>query len=130
MRQNIRFPNLKSQVLNLKFQIAVLTALSCILITIPKVSAQTAGAPKAQSSEPSTKSAAPSAPKPGSLEDKVEKYLRNMYAWGPQYEIKFGPTKPTAIPNLLEISVTVGLEGQSDTAIRVRDNRRQIYFPR
>jgi len=40
-----------------------------------------------------------------------------MYAWGPQYEIKLGPTKPTAIPNLLEIAVTVGLQGQSDTAV-------------
>ena len=117
MRQNIRFLNLKSQILNFKFPIAVLTALSCILITIPKVSAQTAGAPKAQSSAPSTKSAAPSAPKPGSLEDKVEKYLRNMYAWGPQYEIKLGATKPTAIPNLLEVAVTVGFQGQSDTAV-------------
>jgi protein-disulfide isomerase len=54
---------------------------------------------------------------PGPIEDKVEKYLRNVYAWGPQYEIKLGPTKPSPIPDLLEVPVTVGLNGQSDTAI-------------
>ena len=117
MRQDSRFPNLKSQILNLKFQIAVLTAVSCILTCAPRMRAQTPAAPSAQSSAPSAKSPAPSTPKPGSLEDKVEKYLRNMYAWGPQYEIKLGPTKPTAIPNLLQIAVTVGLQGQSDTAV-------------
>ncbi len=40
-----------------------------------------------------------------------------MYAWGPQYEIKLGPAKPSPIPDLLEIPVTVALQGQSDTAV-------------
>ena len=66
---------------------------------------------------PSVQSPSTLAAKPGSLEDKIEKYLRNMYAWGPQYEIKLGPAKPSPIPDLLEVPVTVGLNGQSDTAI-------------
>jgi len=112
----IRFSKFDFQISNLKFPISLLAVL-CFVITIPKVSAQTADAPKAQSSAPSAQSPASSATNPGLLEGRVEKYLRNMYAWGPQYQIKFGPAKPTQIPNLLEISVTVGLNGQSDTAI-------------
>src|ERR1700676_1631847 len=125
MRQNNRtcmpayisrfsIPNFK--ISNLKFPIFLLATLCCV-ITIPKVSAQTAGAPKTQSSAPSAQSPASPASSPASLEGKVKKYLRNMYGWGPQYEIKLGSAKPTPIPNLLEISVTVDLQGQSDTAI-------------
>jgi protein-disulfide isomerase len=104
------------QISNLKLPIFLLATL-CSVIIIPKVSAQTTGAPKTQNSAPPAQSSASSASNAGSLEGKVEKYLRNMYAWGPQYEIKLGPAKPTQIPDLLEISVTVGLQGQSDTAI-------------
>src|ERR1700737_4256134 len=112
----IRFSKFNFQISNLKFPLSLLAVL-CFVITIPKVSAQTADATKAQSSAPSAQSPTSSATNPGSLEGKVEKYLRNMYAWGPQYHIKFGPAKPTQIPNLLEIPVTVGWNGQSDTAI-------------
>jgi len=120
MRQNTRSSNLKSRILDLKFQIALFSAFCAVVMGAPRMSAQTPLAPPAQNSAPPAQSApspAPSTPKPGSLEDKVEKYLRNMYAWGPQYEIKFGPPKPAPIPNLLEVAVTVGLQGQSDTAI-------------
>ena len=55
--------------------------------------------------------------KPGSVEDRVEKYLRNLYAWGPSYDLKVGPTKPSPIPELLEVPVTVSMAGQSDTAV-------------
>jgi len=56
------------------------------------------------------------ATKPGTIENRVEQYLRNMYAWGSEYEIKVGPTKPSPVPDLMEIPVTVGKVGQSDTA--------------
>lgn len=78
---------------------------------------QTAGAPRPASPASPSQSSAPPAGKPGPIEDKVEKYLRNVYAWGPQYEIKLGPVKLSPIPDLLEIPITVGLNGQSDTAI-------------
>ena len=50
-------------------------------------------------------------------EKRVEDYLRNLYAWGPAYEVKVSPPKPSPIPDLLEMSVTVAMGGQSDTAI-------------
>lgn len=80
----------------------------------------------AQSAPPGKdKSAAPKAadssvskpPKEGTVETRVEKYLRNLYAWGPEFEVKAGPSKPSPVPDLLEIPVTVSKEGQSDTAV-------------
>jgi protein-disulfide isomerase len=96
----------------------ILVACLCLTLNpIAQLSAQTPSAPRPASPAPSAQSSAPPAGTPGPIEDKVEKYLRNVYAWGPQYEIKLGPTKPSPIPDLLEVPVTVGLNGQSDTAI-------------
>jgi protein-disulfide isomerase len=76
----------------------------------------------AQDSSGKDKSATPkpadsSATKPGPVESRVEKYLRNLYAWGPEFDIKVGPTKPSLLPELLEVPVTVSMGGQSDTAV-------------
>jgi protein-disulfide isomerase len=54
---------------------------------------------------------------PGTMETRVEQYLRNLYAWGPAYSVKVGPAKPSPIPDLQEVAVTVSLNGQSDTAV-------------
>jgi protein-disulfide isomerase len=51
-----------------------------------------------------------------SLETRVEKYLRNLYAWGPEYELKVAQPKPSPIADLLEVPITVSKDGQSDTA--------------
>ena len=51
------------------------------------------------------------------MEGRVEQYLRNLYAWGPQFEVKVGPSKPSPIPDLIEVPVTVSMGGQSDTAV-------------
>jgi protein-disulfide isomerase len=40
-----------------------------------------------------------------------------LYAWGPSYDVKVGPSKPSLIPELLEVPVTVSMGGQSDTAV-------------
>ncbi len=76
--------------------------------------AQTTSA-KEKSSPP--KAADSSAAKPGPVETHLEKYLRNLYAWGPQYDVKVGPSKPAPVADLLEVPVTVSLAGQSDTAV-------------
>ena len=65
---------------------------------------------------PAPKTADSSVTKPGTVESRVEQYLRNLYAWGPSFAVKVGPSKPSPIPDLLEVPVTVSMEGQSDTA--------------
>ena len=76
----------------------------------------------AQTTSDQEKSTAPraadsSAAKRGTVENRVEQYLRNLYAWGPTFDVKVGPSKPSPIPDLLEVPVTVAMGGQSDTAI-------------
>jgi protein-disulfide isomerase len=51
------------------------------------------------------------------VENRIEKYLRNLYAWGPAFDVKVGPAKPSPIADLLEVPVTVSMGGQSDTAV-------------
>lgn len=63
--------------------------------------------PKASDSQ-STKARSP--------ESRVEAYLRNLYAWGPDFDVKVGPSKPSPISDLIELPVTVSMGGQSDTA--------------
>jgi protein-disulfide isomerase len=65
-------------------------------------------APKAANSSPD---------KPRSVESRVEQYLRNLYAWGPNFDVKVGPSKPSPITDLLQVPVTVSMGGQSDTAV-------------
>ncbi|MBZ5644139.1 MAG: thioredoxin domain-containing protein [Acidobacteriia bacterium] len=78
------------------------------------------GKDPATSTKPApTAAAAPASqtkPKPDSLEARLEQYLRNLYAWGPTFDLKIGTPKPSLIPDLLEVPVTVGTDGQSDTA--------------
>ena len=54
---------------------------------------------------------------PGSLDARVEQYLRNLYAWGPEYGVKIGTPKSSAVTDLLEVPVTVSKGEQSDTAV-------------
>jgi protein-disulfide isomerase len=63
------------------------------------------------------KPSASSTSSPDSIQGRVERYLRNLYAWGPSFDVKVEAPKPSSIPDLLEIPVTVGKEGRSDTAI-------------
>jgi protein-disulfide isomerase len=62
------------------------------------------------------KASAPSDADQDPLQSRVEKYLRNLYAWGPSFDVKVGPTKPSPVADLLEVPVTVSIGSQSDTA--------------
>ena len=66
--------------------------------------------------------------KPETIESQVERYLRNLYAWGPKFQVKVGPSTPSPVPELLEIPVTVTLEGQSDTATVYASRNGKFLF--
>jgi protein-disulfide isomerase len=89
-----------------------------------------ASARSSRAQTPSTSNAAPaasqghdskaSAARPadsGSLETRIEQYLRNLYAWGSDYDVKVGAQKSSPIPDLMEVPVTVSKAGQSDSAV-------------
>lgn len=75
-----------------------------------------------QSGQTESKSAGKSSPAEapaasGSIEKRVEDYLRKWYAWGPDFQLKIGPIKPSPAGDLYEVPVEVSAQGGSDTAI-------------
>jgi protein-disulfide isomerase len=92
----------------------VLCALLFLLaFQLPSVAQTTSGKEKPQA----PKAADSPVAKPATVETRVEQYLRNLYAWGPTFDVKVGPSKPSPISDLLEVPVTVSMGGQSDTAV-------------
>ena len=94
-------------------KLVIVTLLILSVFRLPSVAQTTSGSEKSVA----PKAADSSAAKPGSVESRVEHYLRNLYAWGPAFDVKVGPSKPSPISDLLEVPVTVSMGGQSDTAI-------------
>jgi protein-disulfide isomerase len=86
------------------------TTLAFTLVTLT-LNAQR-GTPSQPPKSPATSTGASAT----SIQQKIEEYLRNQYAWGPTYKLKFEPLKETPIPNLYEVKVAVSVEGQGDTA--------------
>jgi len=67
-------------------------------------------------SKPAGKSSAAQTPS-GSIEKHVEEFLRRWYAWGPDFQVKVGPQKPSPAGDLYEVPVEVMAQGGSDTAV-------------
>src|SRR3984893_12978184 len=80
-----------------------------------KQSAQTDSKTDSKSSTKASPAQAPAGP--GSIEKRVEDFLRKWYAWGSGYQIKVGPGKPSPAGDLYEVPVEVTAQGGSDTAI-------------
>lgn len=72
--------------------------------------------------------AATALPNNNALLTKAEAYLRVLFAWGPDYQIKLGPAKPAQIPDLDEVPVQVNHEGHSETGtIYVTKDGRYMF---
>lgn len=91
----------------------------------PRTAAQNNAGAK-PSGQPAAKSPAAPAPgqassaggdKSGTIEKRVEDFLRKFYAWGPNFQLKVGPVKPSPAADLLEVPVAVTAEGGTDTAV-------------
>lgn len=97
----------------MKFKsVKLISAAALILfLTVAVIHAQQSTAPKSTPPQ-SSSSASPNAV----IQQKIETYLRNTYAWGPDFKLKFEPLKETPVPNLYEVKVQVSANGQGDTA--------------
>jgi len=51
------------------------------------------------------------------LQQRAQDYLRNLYAWGPDFQVKAGPVKHSALADLYEISIEVSTKGEADSAV-------------
>jgi protein-disulfide isomerase len=54
---------------------------------------------------------------PAEIDQRIEKFLRNYYAWGPAFQVKAEAPKPSPIPGLYEVPVQVSYQGQSGDSI-------------
>jgi protein-disulfide isomerase len=73
--------------------------------------------PDANSKSAGKSSAGQTAPASGPIEKHVEEFLRRWYAWGPDFQVKVGPPKPSPAGDLYEVPVEVSAQGGSDTAV-------------
>jgi len=47
----------------------------------------------------------------------VESYLRNLFSWGPAFQLKVGPLKDSQLPGFYEVPIAVTFQEQTDTGI-------------
>ncbi|MGH9776115.1 MAG: thioredoxin domain-containing protein [Candidatus Acidiferrales bacterium] len=76
------------------------------LLAAPLIRAQTAPAPAP---------AVSLTPEQSQLAQKIEAYLRNLYAWGPEYGVKAATFKDAPLPGFYEVTVEVTQNKQTDT---------------
>jgi protein-disulfide isomerase len=62
-----------------------------------------------------TPAAAQSSPDQAQLLKNTEAFVRNLFAWGPDYAVKLGPPSPSPSPDFYQIPLTVTIHDQSDT---------------
>ena len=51
------------------------------------------------------------------IQQRAQEFLRKLYAWGPDYQVKTGPVKPSIMTDLYEVGVEVSLRGESESAV-------------
>ena len=76
----------------------------------------TLSVPGARSQQAQSPSTAASAATPAEIHKTIEAYLRHLYAFGPEAKLTFGPLKETPVPDLLETTVELKIEGNQQTA--------------
>ena len=77
-----------------------------ILLIAVALSGSSLGAPAVQAQNPS----------PEELKHKVEAYLRNLFAFGPETKLAVGDFKETGLPGLLETTIVVTIEDNKQDA--------------
>ncbi len=83
----------------------------------PSAQAETKTDTKSDAKSAGKSSPAQALPASGSIEKRVEDFLRKWYAWGPDFQLKIGPVKPSPAGDLYEVPVVVTAQGGSDDAI-------------
>ncbi len=86
-----------------------------LLLSAPNLGAQSR--PATSSKKSALPAPATGVPAAGPIEQKIEAYLRNVYAWGPSFQVKVGPLKDASVAGFYEVPVQVTMGGQSDSTV-------------
>jgi protein-disulfide isomerase len=57
----------------------------------------------------------PASPGQAQLIASIESYLRNLFGWGPAFQIKLGPLKDSQLPGFYEVPIAVTYQDQTDS---------------
>ena len=99
---------------------ALVLVVAVLMLTCVAGSQQSAPGTNAPSVSPQTA--------PADLAKRLEVFLRKLYAWGPEFQIKIGSIGGATKADLYEVPVEVTLNGQSDTAtIFVSKDGRYVF---
>jgi protein-disulfide isomerase len=69
----------------------------------------------AASTQTQAQQSTPAASDQAHLIASVESYLRNLFAWGPAFQIKLGPLKDSQLPGFYEVPIAVTYQDQTDS---------------
>lgn len=62
-----------------------------------------------------TTSTTASAPEQAQILRSTEAFVRNLYAWGPEFNVRLGPLMPSASPDFYLVPIHVTINSQTDT---------------
>ena len=106
---------------------ALALSLLCVMIAAcARTVAQ--GRPPAQGSTAQAPASQLSAAAASMLQQRAEEFLRELYAWGAEFQVKAEAPEPTPVPELYQMTVAISLQGQSDSAVVyvTRDGRYML----
>jgi protein-disulfide isomerase len=87
-------------------RILLVLSVACFLAFCAAI---TAAALRAQEQSPEASSA--------DIAHRVEAYLREYYAWGPEFQVKVAPPSASPIPGVYQVSIEVAFQGQTSSGI-------------
>ena len=64
-----------------------------------------------------TTSASSSTPDQAQILRSTEAFVRNLYAWGPEFKLRLGPMVPSASPDFYLVPIHVTINDQTDTGV-------------
>jgi protein-disulfide isomerase len=81
---------------------------SCIIILVAILAS---GSPGFAQTSP----ASAAAPDQAQILKSTEAFVRNLYAWGPEFNVRLGPMTPSVSPNFYLVPIHVTINGQTDS---------------
>ncbi|MGB6846014.1 MAG: thioredoxin domain-containing protein [Candidatus Acidiferrales bacterium] len=86
-------------------------AIAAFFVAVPVAGAQAASPATVRSAQASS---APASPADAQLLKSTESFLRELFAWGPEFKVKLGPLAPSSSPDFYSVPVQVTINGQTD----------------
>jgi protein-disulfide isomerase len=83
------------------------------IVLIPAGAASAQTTPRAVANAQGNSAAPPSLLTPEAMKS-IEKYLRNLFAWGPDFQLTLGPVVRSPSPELYEVPLEVTINGQTE----------------